>query len=316
MSTPLVSVWLITYNHERYIAQAIEGVLMQKTSFAVHLVIGEDCSTDNTRAIVKEYKALYPDRITLYLPERNMGMLPILRPTFALCQSKYVAMLDGDDYWTDPLKLQKQVDALEADPELMLAYHQVQVSDEINGTTYLAAQPKHPLRVLTLEDFIQPSHPVITLSTMFRNVFNGVMPELYYELPYPDLALFILLLKEGGKAVYNPDNMGVYRIHAKGAFSGLDKYARLEQRITFFTKLKPELSKLHQCRVAEIIGFHYYELMMTALREGSVVQAAQYFKLMSGYSSGLIKNSRTVWHALFTTMVRNLSTFYRKTARA
>jgi len=110
----MVSVCMITYNHEKYIAQAIDGVLMQQTSFPFELIIGEDCSTDNTRKICEEYKAKYPDKIQLLLPDSNLGMKQNFISTLQACTSKYIAVCEGDDYWTDPCKLQKQVDFLEA----------------------------------------------------------------------------------------------------------------------------------------------------------------------------------------------------------
>ncbi len=113
----LVSVCMITYNHEKFISKAIEGVLMQKTSFPIKLIIGEDFSTDNTRRICIEYNEKYPEKIELLLPEKNLGMTPNFINTLKACAGKYIAICEGDDYWTDPLKLQKQVDFLEANPD-------------------------------------------------------------------------------------------------------------------------------------------------------------------------------------------------------
>ena len=101
---------MITYNHEKFIAEAIEGVVMQKTNFQFELVIGEDCSTDNTRAICIEYQKKYPDIIRLRLPETNQGMMLNWINNINSGRGKYIALCDGDDYWTDPYKLQKQVD--------------------------------------------------------------------------------------------------------------------------------------------------------------------------------------------------------------
>jgi len=115
-NSPLVSIICITYNHEPYIAEAIEGVLMQKCSFPIELVIGEDCSTDNTRKICEEY-ANKSELIKLLPTETNLGMMPNFIRTLQSCTGKYIAMCEGDDYWTDPLKLQKQVDFLEANAE-------------------------------------------------------------------------------------------------------------------------------------------------------------------------------------------------------
>lgn len=117
-----LSVCMITYNHEKFIAQAINSVLIQQTNFDYGIVIGEDCSTDNTRSICLEYQRKYPDKIRLLLPKKNLGMIHNFIQTFGSCRGKYVAMLEGDDYWTDPYKLQKQVDFLEANPDYGLVH--------------------------------------------------------------------------------------------------------------------------------------------------------------------------------------------------
>lgn len=118
-AAPLVSICMITYNHESYIKQAIESVLMQKCKFAFEIVIGEDCSTDNTFMICQELAQNNP-KIKLLPSIANLGMMPNLIRTLNACNSKYIAMLEGDDYWTDPQKLQKQVDFLEANEEVGL----------------------------------------------------------------------------------------------------------------------------------------------------------------------------------------------------
>ncbi len=117
MTTPLVSVKMITYNHEPYIRQAIEGVLSQKTNFPFELVIGEDCSTDGTREIVFDYAKRYPDIIHVITSEFNVGMKANGKRTFDACKGKYIAYCEGDDYWNRDDKLQKQVNYMESHPE-------------------------------------------------------------------------------------------------------------------------------------------------------------------------------------------------------
>ena len=119
---PLVSVHMITYNHEPYIAQAIEGVLNQKTDFPIELVIGEDCSTDRTREIVLEYQKKYPDVIIVITSEKNVGMQKNNYRTAKACRGKYIAFCEGDDYWHHPLKLQKQVEYLETHADVALVH--------------------------------------------------------------------------------------------------------------------------------------------------------------------------------------------------
>ena len=129
MSDCLVSVSLITYNHVKYIRQAVEGILMQQVNFSFDVIIADDFSTDGTREILTEYKNKFPN-IQLILQKENVGPAQNVIDLLSAPQSKYVAYLEGDDFWTDPFKLQKQVDFLEANPQISGCYHDVIVVDE------------------------------------------------------------------------------------------------------------------------------------------------------------------------------------------
>lgn len=121
--TPLLSIVTITYNHEPFIAKTIEGVLMQQVNFPIELIIAEDCSTDGTRAICQHYAELYPELIRLITSESNVGAIENERRAFVAAKGKFIACCEGDDYWTDSLKLQKQVDFLEAHPNYSACFH-------------------------------------------------------------------------------------------------------------------------------------------------------------------------------------------------
>ena len=122
---PLVSVHMITYNHEPYVAQAIEGVLIQETDFPIELVIGEDCSTDGTCEIVFDYQKKHPEIIRVIISDKNLGMRKNGQQTQKACRGKYIAYCEGDDYWHHSQKLQKQIDYLEAHPEVGLVHSDV-----------------------------------------------------------------------------------------------------------------------------------------------------------------------------------------------
>jgi glycosyltransferase involved in cell wall biosynthesis len=122
---PLISVKMITYNHEPYIAQAIEGVLQQKTDFPIELVIGEDCSTDRTREIVLCYQKKYPSLIRVLISDKNVGGHKNSRRTHKACRGKYIAFCEGDDYWHHPDKLQMQVEYLETHPEYGMVHSDI-----------------------------------------------------------------------------------------------------------------------------------------------------------------------------------------------
>lgn len=130
-----LSVIMTTYNHERYIAEAIESVLRQQTSFGVEIVVGEDCSTDRTLAVVCDYERMYPDCIRVITAEENVGWRKNYRRTIAAARGKYIALLDGDDYFTHRKKLQMQVELLEQNPDVGMCYTRSERRDEEGGVT-------------------------------------------------------------------------------------------------------------------------------------------------------------------------------------
>ena len=119
-STPMVSVSLICYNQEKYISKAIDSVLMQKTKFDYEIVLSDDCSTDDTAEICKKYAEKYPDIIRLIKRDKNIGGVRNYLENYKLCKGKYISYLEGDDFFVDPYKLQKQVDFLEIPMDICL----------------------------------------------------------------------------------------------------------------------------------------------------------------------------------------------------
>lgn len=130
---PLVSVLLVTYNHEQYIRKTIEGVMMQQTNFPFELVIGEDASIDQTRAICEEYQRLYPEHIILLPSSSNLGLNQNFLRTFKVCRGKYIAYLEGDDWWITIDKLQKQVDILNQESDVVLVHTNCKICNVKTG---------------------------------------------------------------------------------------------------------------------------------------------------------------------------------------
>lgn len=124
-----VSIMMLAYNHERYIREALDSVVMQQTDFKFEAIIGEDMSNDDTRRIIREYQKKYPDMIKPIFRKKNIGASKNVRSTLKKCTGEYVAFLECDDFWTDPRKLQKQVDYLEAHPECSGVMSGVRVVD-------------------------------------------------------------------------------------------------------------------------------------------------------------------------------------------
>lgn len=239
----IVSICMITYNHANYINQAIEGVLMQKTSFAIELIIGEDCSTDNTRKICEDYALKYPHIIRLLSAEKNLGIMPNLVRTLAACTGKYIAMCEGDDYWTDPLKLQKQVDFLESSPNFSAVAHNSKIKYPNQIISNIKTKNEY-----TIFDFLESSC-VNTATLMFRNINN--YPSWFFEVPFGDWALYILLA-ENGRFGFMQDEMSVYRIHNQGVWSGLQIKEQQIKTIGFLNIIKDNYPK-YEARLEEII---------------------------------------------------------------
>ncbi|MBD5523507.1 MAG: glycosyltransferase [Lachnospiraceae bacterium] len=126
----LVDIMVLTYNHERYIGQALDSILMQQTDFPYRIVVGEDCSTDNTREIVLDYYERFSDKMEVVLWEKNVGVLQNDLEIMRKCDAKYIASLEGDDYWTDKHKLQKQVFFLESHQNYIGTAHNVRCVDQ------------------------------------------------------------------------------------------------------------------------------------------------------------------------------------------
>ena len=195
----IVSVCMITYNHEKYISEAIEGVLMQKTTFPIELIIGEDCSTDSTRKIVVEYAEKHPDIIRPLLPERNLGMMTNFIETMQEATGKYIALCEGDDYWTDPYKLQKQVDILEANENIVAVATNAAICD-FNGNTIqkekIVVSPDNKDGAYNLHDFFSKGIQYPTLTVVFRNREMDFIKSKMQYLSNPflgDWTLWVLL---------------------------------------------------------------------------------------------------------------------------
>ena len=212
-----LSVYMITYNHENFIAQAIESVLMQKTKFDFELVIGEDFSIDRTREICIFYKKKYPEKINLILNEKNLGMIPNFINTIHKCKGKYIALLEGDDYWTDPYKLQKQVDFLEANPEYSMCFHLVEnFYQDGSKLSFVFPYKKRRKPTYSLQDVVKYFF-INTCSVMYR-WDNKTLPEWFSRHLVGDYTLH-LLYADKGKIGLIPEVMARYRIHSGGILS-------------------------------------------------------------------------------------------------
>jgi dTDP-4-amino-4,6-dideoxygalactose transaminase/glycosyltransferase involved in cell wall biosynthesis len=239
-----VSVLLTTYNHEKFIAQAIDSVLMQQTSFAFELVIIEDCSTDRTRDIVVDFRQRYPDKIRLILSESNRCDNASFVDEFLSSRGQYIASLDGDDYWTSAEKLQKQVEFLDSHPECTICFHNVVVFYEDASKQSWNRNPAEQKQFSTLEDLL--AHNFIAgCSPMYRAGILDAFPDWYRTEPWADSALYILLAQHGAIG-YIDEVMGAYRVHGGGLWSRLSEAQQIEATIRFYERMNARLSFAYQ----------------------------------------------------------------------
>ena len=230
-SRPKVSVLILTYNQETYIAQAIESVVSQQTNFPIEIVIGEDCSTDGTRAIVQRHALSHPDRIRPLFRERNLGLMNNFTGTLGECRGEYIAVLGGDDYWIDNAKLQKQADLLDDQPDCSACFHAVRVVDEAFGNPEDTIPPYKP--IWTIEDLINGCS-IVACSNMFRREIAAALPAWYHKMEMEDWPLHFLNAERGVLRML-PDVMAVYRIHRKGYASQASRELQVRRVFKMFS---------------------------------------------------------------------------------
>lgn len=251
---PLVSVVVPTYQHASYIGQCLDGILMQRTDFPYEILVGEDESSDGTREICQHYADQHHGIIRLFLRERKDVLYIGGKPTgrtnllklLGEARGKYIAFCEGDDYWTDPLKLQKQIDHLESHPGLGLCAHCVLESNAFDHALDRSFPAIDKDTEYDLEDFIQYNR-VATCSMMFRREAFFPIPDFMQRVPYSDRAISLTVMhRTNGKAMVLKDEMGVYRLHAGGVHGSLRRSPELlgqayQQHIDFMRIMEREL---------------------------------------------------------------------------
>ncbi len=259
-SIPMVSVFVLAYNHGKYIAQTLDGILMQNVTFDYDIVVGEDCSTDNTRSILLSYAEKHPQRFKLILHEKNVGGLQNVISTLGACRGKYVAFCEGDDYWTDPNKLQKQVDFLEANPAFSFAFHDCLILRQESGKTHRRIGERSIDTVVDLKSaLIENNMP--TASMVCRNILDvNELPQWFLHTSKGDYG-FVVLLAERGLGKYFPEAMSVYRIHGGGVWSSKSTDYTYAEAVKFFSFLleyfeDPELKKVIEAKL-NLLRFNY-----------------------------------------------------------
>lgn len=265
-----VSICCITYNHRDYIGKAIESFLDQKCSFPFEIIISDDNSTDDTLAIVNAYRELHPDIIKVHVNNPNIGPMKNFISVLGYAKGDFVAYSDGDDYWTDPGKLEKQIQVLETNPTVSFVFHDVSLVDRNGKSLWLLSKGR---LTESLESGIIPSRKVLgsplklfhANALFFRRKSLGDMKffELFHDSPTPDYTLLCLLASQGD-GFYINTAMSAYRKHGesvssawqfdKDLFNSLKEfYNRLDDY--FLGKFHSEFSSAYKGHV--IVGIEH-----------------------------------------------------------
>lgn len=255
MKDPIVAVFMVTYNHADYIEQAISSVINQETHFPFKLFIGEDCSEDGTQGICLRYQKENPERICLFLNKDNLGAKKNAERVYKACLdsgAKYIAMLEGDDYWTDSFKLEKQVEFLESNHDYSICFHNAEV---VNSENKILRQYNNfeTCSDFTISDLIKKNF-ISTASAMFRTENIKLIPENFPEIISGDWAIFLLNAKKG-KIHYFNQCMSCYRQHDRGLWSSLSNREMILKGAEVMRQLD------------QMLDYEYHEEFIIAIEE-------------------------------------------------
>jgi len=267
MNTPsLVDVVTPTYNQEQYLAQALDSALAQQTSFSVRLMVGDDCSTDGTSDIIAGYARRYPGRINAVYRHRNLGAAKNGSLLCASCNAKYLALLDGDDYWTCDYKLQRQVDFLEKHPDFAMCFHNAHnLHPDGHRTDYLATYGLPRKNSYGLTDVLT-RNPIPTCSIVCRRQALGHLPPEYLRIPAGDRML-VVILAQSGRLGYIDEAWGIRRVHEGGIVSLKSRENKLLITIECLEIINSYLGRRYERVLRPAISGHWHDLAWQHLQE-------------------------------------------------
>lgn len=259
----MVSACIMTYNQAAFIRDCLDGAVAQKLDFGYEIIIGDDCSTDGTREICQAYAEKYPGLIKLIPRERNLGMAENFIDIISHCSGKYIANCEGDDYWTDPLKLHKQVTFLEENPDYVLCFHQVSVKN-LTGHVVEDFITKVPADHEKIETLARHGNYIHTPTVVYRNCITE-FPFEFHESPIGDFFLYMMLARHG-KLKYMEEKMCVYRYNV-GVFSGKSPLTQVKATNKLFTCLLSYLTEDNLKKIIMQRQFRTTESMADAIRK-------------------------------------------------
>jgi glycosyltransferase involved in cell wall biosynthesis len=279
-----VSVVVVTCNHEAFIETALRSVLSQRTRFDFEVIVSEDASTDRTRSIVGRWQAQHPDRVRVILSESSIATNEVVARGFRAAQGEYIALLDGDDYWTSDGKLQTQADYLDAHPDLSLCFHNAEVVDDA-GACIRPRYTSEPRNARSTLEELWGGNPFATCTSMFRREAVATIPDGYADFfPITDWPLYVLFAEQGDVG-YIPAVMGAYRVHAAGLYSRRSAQGKLESVDAFYRHVNEWLGFRHDRAVRVAHRRYFYDWTREHAARGERDLARKSFRLGRGYGA-------------------------------
>lgn len=249
---------------------------MQKADFEYEIVIGDDCSTDGTAEVIDSFRARYPEKIVVLQRTNRLGAVPNFIRTLEACRGDYVAIVEGDDFWTSPLKLAKQVSFLNTHHNYALVFHNVLVMLEDGSRNPYLHCPSDQKETTTITDILRANY-IGTVSVMFRRNLFGKVPNWMRELVFADWPLHILN-SQYGKIGYLSEGMAVYRVHSSGTFSQKSRVWQLEQFVKLYDCLESHLASRY-VGLVQIARFHVWYALFNEHKKQIDVQKANEYAL-------------------------------------
>ena len=273
----LVAIHCLVYNHEPYLRDCFEGFVMQKTNFRFVAIVHEDASTDNSAAIIREYEAKYPDIFRPIYETENQWSKPdgslgrIMSAAIDATGAKYIAMCEGDDYWTDPYKLQKQVDFLESHPDFSMCFHAAKIKNETTTNKKITCEDIQNKEYFTNDIF--PGWVVPTASVLYRREMVEKYPPLKHLewMKYGDIVLF-LQCTHIGRVWGMSEQMSVYRMTDNGAVINQKKEQNLyEHMCNHYKFLMENFPQINKEWIKDYIAAKYYTIMRHPRNAGDAI---------------------------------------------
>jgi glycosyltransferase involved in cell wall biosynthesis len=257
MSNIKVSVLMPTYNHEKFVSQAIESVLMQRTRFDYEIVVGEDCSTDRTPFIVQEIQVAHRDKVVVVSSANNIGPQRNFVRTFAACRGEYIALLEGDDFWTSPDKLQKQVDFLDTYTDCTTVFHDFIVVQGNGAPGESIISPPGRKARYQLQDIVRLNF-IGTATVMFRKSVYSEFPQAFFRVKFADWILHVLSAEQGNLGYLGGEPMAAYRRHTGALCSSRDLLWQCEEHLRFYDILQGYLGLRCRRTIADCNFYWHY----------------------------------------------------------